>query len=193
MRLRTCILMFLSALGVSAVQAQIGIVADPNCSFWYVEMEPPGPHTIYITVMGAAPGQVFTGAEFQIKGLPAGWAAVAVPAADAVTIGDPFDGTGANIAFGTCRDAACCILYQVLVYPSTIEYDVYLEGTRRTPPTNPSFDCPYLVLCDSPVFTKICIPASAFCINHRDKYCGEIAVRTSSWSQVKALYRDASP
>ena len=93
-----------------------------------------------------------------------------------------------------------------------------LRVARADPASNPLFQCPLFVLCDAPVYTKVCLgfniticrnPEPPFPINATCSTSGEaflnrnhplecsfvsddclIAVQPESWSRVKALYRD---
>jgi hypothetical protein len=137
----------------------------------------------------AAQDTKITGAEFKIEGLPEGWVAACVPnAAAKIVLGDPFGETGVNIAFADCRSGPNEALFQVTVLATSVEADVVLRVTGRTPPGNPHFDCPLVTLCDEPIFTKWCVPESETCVNPEHLNC-YTAVSHKTWSAVKAVYR----
>jgi hypothetical protein len=182
-------------LGASNALAEprIRVYADPECaSTTLPSMEPPGPYIVYaMASLDTLAG--ISGAEFRIQGLPAGWHALAAPnPAAVIALGDPFGNPGANIAFATCQTARCVLLYQIVLLPATSQTEVVLEVRPNTPPSNPNFSCPLLVLCDDPYFTQVCVRSDGsggggggncgFC-------CGcPIEVESNTWTRVKKLY-----
>jgi hypothetical protein len=181
----------LALWATAAPAAHISIAAGPECYEWSWEMVmvPPGPYALHVKawIDGAITG--ITGAEFRITGLPAGWTAFATPAPDASTsLGDPLDGSGANIAFATCQTSTCRVLDSILVFPTTVVGETFLSIRPRTPPTNPAFNCPRFVLCDAPVYSSLCVPGGVFCINVTSGRC-QIGMESTAWSAVKAFYR----
>lgn len=129
---------------------------------------PPGMSgTLYVLALpeGAAATGI-TGAELQVTGLPPGWQATVTPNPAAnYTFGNPLDGEGAQIAFPTCRADLPLLLYTVEVQNPGDNGLYELAVTRRTHPSNPSFECAFVTLCDPPVFTKICVGTSRFFLN----------------------------
>lgn len=97
-----------------------------------------------------------TGAEFQIVGLPAGWTATAVPNPGAsVVVGSPLTG-GVDIVFPDCHVEPDVALYTLIITPTTNEV-ANLSITQHQSPSNPNYPCPLVILCDAPVFTKVCV------------------------------------
>jgi hypothetical protein len=147
------------------------------------------PVTFYIhAVLGgdAAAGGI-TGAEFRVDNVPTsgeGW--FVTPTANAasnVAIGNPIAG-GCNIAFPSCQTGSAVLLYTVSGFATTGPSRTFITD-RHTTPSNPQFPCPLLVLCDAPVFTKICVGAGEAFLNRGTCTVG---VEEKSWSSVKSLF-----
>jgi hypothetical protein len=133
----------------------------------------------------------------------------------AVTTGHPFVETGsppntdkrAGIAFAVdpntgegCQhgdaDAppGMVKLYDVTISKTTlgnpIPPDTYMWIGPGIPPGSPLFNCPLVNLCDTPAFTKVCLPSGGgqFIINPSTRTC-TVGTEPKAWSEVKALYR----
>jgi hypothetical protein len=53
------------------------------------------------------------------------------------------------------------------------------------------FACPVLILCDEPVFTRICVTGSPSVINGSCQLGGcPVAVEERTWTQVKRIYEN---
>jgi hypothetical protein len=145
--------------------------------------------------------------------------AATVVGSGALTPPDP-DSRGVNVVWPTCQvgDSNGQILIQTIQIfnPSCEEFpEMGLQVVRHSTPSNSLFQCPLFVLCDGPVYTKVCIgnnlttcrnpdppfPLNATCSTGERAYLGSHqlpnfcvfpAVEPSSWSGVKALYRDAT-
>jgi hypothetical protein len=68
---------------------------------------------------------------------------------------------------------------------------------RHADPSNFTFDCPLVTLCDAPAFTKVCVGAQVDSVHWRATLnvsnvqaadCEPVGVSDASWSQIKALY-----
>ncbi len=132
---------------------------------------------------GAATGM--TGAEFRVSGVPTAWfhTITANPTASAV-LGNLF--TGTNIAWAGCQTGPFVTLYSVSTFPTatpTAEMDWQILA--HTTPSNPSFNCPVLVMCDAPVYTMVCVSGGEAFLNGRPCTVG---VNPSTWTQVKTLF-----
>ncbi len=126
----------------------------------------PATSTLYVlaTTYGLQSGGI-TGAEFSITGLegllgipPAGkymMSATPSPAATAV-LGDPLAG-GVNIAYPECQTGGFVLLYtlQIINFGDTELRELHIAA--RQPPSNPSFNCPAVTLCDVPNYTMVCV------------------------------------
>ena len=88
-------------------------------------------------------------------------------------------------------DAEPVLLYTVLVLAHSEETDVQFQIEERNPPSNPSFACPHVALCDAPTFTKVCVEALPCFVNSTTpRKCGSpLAVEPVSWTALKRLYR----
>lgn len=145
------------------------------------------PVNLYIlALLGGPSADGMTGAEFRVLNWPVAWFAniTANPAANTV-LGSIW--TGANIAFPGCQpgSAGKVLLYSVSGFATSAVGETYLTVVQHYTPSNPNFPCPLLVLCDSPVYTKVCVSGGVAILNGRT--C-QIAVEPTSWSNVKALY-----
>ncbi len=139
----------------------------------------------------AIPGPLGTmiGAEFRVTGLPSGLylhSSNRNPLAN-VAVGDPME-AGCDIAFPVCQSGANPILlYTVfLINLGDPVGDHTLRVERHTTPFFPPFACPLMILCDEPVFTKVCVNGGEGYLNS-PRNC-EVAVDHASWSKVKSMY-----
>jgi len=144
---------------------------------------------IYVVaaLFGDAANDGITGAEFRIQDFPATWFPSATPNSAGTSIGDPF-GAGCNITFPSCQNTPS---YTVLLYTLTyLPTDAGVHNTNvvaASPPSNPQFDCPVMTLCDTPLFTQLCVTGGYFRFN--DKGPCELAIEQARWGEVKALFQ----
>jgi len=80
------------------------------------------------------------------------------------------------------------------------QQNYHVRVVRPDPPTNPNLLSPFLLQCNSPIYTPVCVTGGQFIINPTVT-CGEVenatwvsadctlAVENSTWSSVKGLYR----
>ena len=129
------------------------------------------------------------GAEFRLDSFPSGWFVTAVPnpAANFV-LGDPIV-EGTNLAFDACQGSvlpAAPVLLFTLNYFATSTLDQHVMSiVAHSMPSNPQFNCPLVVLCDPPTYTKLCVVGGRAAFNDP----GFVSVAPSSWSAVKSLYQ----
>lgn len=154
-------------------------------------MAPFFPYTYYVIARlydDAASGGI-TGAEFRVDGHPADWSTnVAANTAAQVAIGNPLAG-GCIIAFASCQGTVAepVLLYTISgVALSPVTDRVLRVSYNGTP--GPGFPCAQLVLCDEPVYTKVCVSGGTYCINTQTSCC-ILDTGETSWSQVKAMFR----
>jgi hypothetical protein len=183
----SCVLL----LAPSALRAQsIGIFSDPvgaNCNF---TANFSVPFTLYINAVNSTlmPWGGLTGAEFKVTGMPPSWITIVTPnPLSTLVLGDPFDGVGVNIAFPVCQASFQVNLFTVTVVPLTVETEVTLTVTQRTPPLNPAYPCPLLTDCDI-FFSIVCVDGGQGFINS-SRYCN-VPVEESTWGKIKELYRN---
>ncbi len=139
--------------------------------------------TVHAELKGAAAGGI-VGAEFYVEGLenlPGDWLAASSPAiaagleGDLVTVSDTDgdgldDDRGGQITFATCRTSSMVTLATLTAWSHDAIQDLDATTLRvvgANPPSDPAFDCPLLVLCDAPAFTKVCAEGTTFEINPR--------------------------
>ncbi len=127
---------------------------------------------------------------------------------------------GVTLAWPTCQQGDGYVVLIETVEVANVSdssgNEVRLTVVKRDSPSNESFQCPLFVLCDAPVYTKVCLgrvtscpapyPPYASCstgstsaLNPPTDYCYHwpappadctIAVQKDTWSRVKGLYRD---
>ena len=108
--------------------------------------------TVEIAAVVADPG--VTGVEFSIRLFPSGqgYYALATPNPAATVQGDPLN-EGVRMTFPECR-ARYVTLYTVQVVRTPpgppVRYDDIVFGPHSSP-SNPNFQCPVFISCDSPV------------------------------------------
>jgi len=190
MKLRIALLLAALCLAAGSASAQsIGIYWDTSAATCNGNTAPFSPGTMYVLgIRGGAASGGLTGAELRVDNFPVStWfpSAVANPSAN-VAIGSLL-GTGANIAFASCQTgtANVILLYTVSYFATDVQSNRILSVLRHSAPSNPNFQCPLMVLCDAPVFTKVCVTGSQGIINGPP--C-TVAVETTSWSAVKNLF-----
>lgn len=159
------------ALASSAFSASyIGVYADAEGTQPCASVAPYTAKTFYVIAKldGAMSGGL-TGAEFRIEfGNPTGWlASYTAPSTANIVSGDPIDtdpdpnaGGGINLAFPSCEtplsgmvNLGTLSVFNVSGTPTS------LQVKRHSSPSNTTFTCPLFVLCDDPVFSKLCMSA----------------------------------
>jgi hypothetical protein len=131
---------------------------------------PPGtPFTFYIFAqLAGVAGNGISGAEFRIDGLPEddAWSFQFVPNPAAnLVLGSP-TADGVDIAFPACQTGAfgLVLLGTVTGVNQSDSQGYALHARARIPPSNASFDCPLVTLCDAQ-FTKVCVSSNALLLN----------------------------
>lgn len=185
--------LFWALLGVAAPSfaASIGIYANPACSGTHSTVNSGDVITLYV-VANTSPGPAsedVTLAEYRISGLPSGWDAVAVRApASNVSIGNPF-ADGVIIAFPDLQ-TGCVLLHTLSVHATSNVQDATLQVVAHVTPSGPfgipPGDCPWLLFyyCGSCDKGATCVEGLAHMLNPT------VANQHSSWSWLKALYRE---
>ena len=147
-----------------------------------------------------------------IEGLPVGWTASITYPANTITaftanalftprdVGGTLerrqnmtwtDVTGpdaVNCQKAALTEIARIALQQVGQPPVVIPSNTYLKVVAGTPPGNPNFPCPSLLLCNSPFYTQLCVTGGQFIINPSGRTCN-VAVAETTWGAVKGMYR----
>lgn len=174
----------------SAFASSIGVFFASDGSDCDATQGGPMPFTYYLgAVLGgdAAAGGI-TGAEFRVQNAPTmadGWFMSNNPnPASNVAIGDP-TGNGCNIAFAGCQSPPFVLLYTISGFASGVASPRTLRVLQHNSPSNPLFPCSLLVLCDAPVFTKVCVPGGEAFLNSGNCTVG---VEDKSWTSVKSLF-----
>lgn len=137
---------------------------------------------------GDAASAGITGAEFRLTGIPTDWF-INVQANPAANVNLGSITTGCNIAFPSCQTGISVLLYTINAFAVTAGNEIVLRIERHAIPSNPSWPCPLVVLCDQPVFTKLCVSGACALINPIiPRTCCILGVEAQTWSNVKALY-----
>lgn len=123
--------------------------------------------TVYV-VAHATSQEGCTGAEFRIVGLPAGqYNVTAVPSpASNTSLGDPL-GAGCHIGFPDCQplSGGVVLLYTLMLQNlSDTEGNRILEVTQHATPSDPTYSCPLVKLCDPPLYTPLCTTGSQIAV-----------------------------
>jgi len=130
-----------------------------------------------------------TGAEFRIEGFPASWFTSAVLNPAWTATGDPL-GTGCSVAMPSCQggpgSSNLVLLYTLTYFPTDMAVHI-VNVVTSSPPADPLFDCPVVKMCNG---DRYCVTGGYFWFN--DFGPCEVGLQPATWSQVKALYMDAT-
>ena len=197
MRLPAVVALSLSFLAAFATPrplgaTTLGLYFDPQGTTFERPQPANAADTAWILAVpgGDAAADGIVGAEFRLDNFPSDWfvTPVANPAASLI-LGGPLAG-GTSIAFDTCQSPgvpATPVLLFTLNYFATSVHDQHVVRVlQHSTPSNPAFQCPLVVLCDAPTYTKLCVTGGLAAFN----WPGFTAVTPSTWSAVKSLFDD---
>lgn len=200
---------WLAAAGLAASATlshaqSIGIYLDPEGARCSGPVDPNPVATLYVIGhLGGSVSAGASGAQFRIIGLPSTWNSTnvswqtAIPGA--LTYGHPFwphpSGTGVVIGFGGCYgdgvptdDVGPLLLgtIQLLLAPTPNDVHLQVVPYLLVPPDPP---CPFFLTCAGPEQGrfKVCAAGGEAFLNSTGPDC-TVAIRETSWSQVKGLY-----
>ena len=152
-------------------------------------------HGFYITVyvyaqLSGLTANGIRGAEFYVQGFEeidaSGWVLSNIIPENGVLVGSifsPIEGIGrrAQVGFPDTCVAGTEVAGSRVVFLGGIladgfnELDIptntYVSVVAGDPPSDPTFNCPLLLLCDDPVFTKVCVTGGQFIINSSGRDC----------------------
>ncbi|HZL84949.1 MAG TPA: hypothetical protein VFD07_06165 [Candidatus Krumholzibacteria bacterium] len=189
------------AAGVYAQESTIGVYVDAagtQCTGTTTGGVVIG--SIWVDLAGVAAGG-FTGAEFRIDNSQMANTTVSVspdPNAN-IVLGDAFNQAGTNIVYPTCQTGPRVRLATFTLVEMAPVSDIWLQVTQKYTPTNWTFNCPLLTLCDGPVYTAVCVGERNNSVHWTSVLnpsvgisaaCLPVSVTNTSWSQVKDLYRN---
>ena len=163
----------------------IGLFADPSGSRCDFEAPLYQPTRAYVLFRNPGWGAI-QGFEFGIRGLPQGWLVDADYCGGCSIVLPSIFGDGARYGWAACRMDVPVFIAPAWILATRALRNVELTVGARIPPTNPSFNCPLVALCDAPVYTAVCVAAQATFINS-DTRCS-VGIERTSWGQVKAIY-----
>lgn len=225
--LAVCAILALAASPSLAVNGNIGIYFDVDAALCQgeVPMGPPVRMYVYAFLQGGSLGGI-TGAEYKCQQGPSnaidpqGYMFMETFDPTATILGtgafsnpDP-GGRGVNVAWPSCQvgDGTKVLLeYVDVLNPLGSTAEMLLKIVRSDTYTNQFFKCPLFVLCDEPVFTKVCVgygvvacqqdppptppPYTSQCSTSGIAYINPIpgrdcrvGVSPATWSSVKSLY-----
>jgi hypothetical protein len=171
--------------------SRLGIYFDEQATAVERTQEAPASATLWVLAVlgGDAASAGIDGAEFRVENFPSSWFANVVPNPAAnIVLGGPLSG-GVNIAFPVCQApsaSGAVTLFTVNYFAVTLVDHHVLQVEAHSTPNNPSFNCPLVVLCDDPFFTKLCVAGGRAAFNFPG--FDQPAVETTTWSTLKALY-----
>jgi hypothetical protein len=194
-RITCAVLVFLFARVAAASPTTIGVFFDADATDCDASVTPSEPFNVYVSAaLGTdAAGAGITGAEFRVEGL-SGIPVLSVtpnPASAGFAVGNPTAG-GCNIAFPSCMTGEgprrVVLLYTISclapspLQPRTVSVLWHAVPIDVWDPCRPG---PNVVLCDYPVFTRVCASGGSAFINNGS--CA-VAVQPTTWSAVKSLF-----
>lgn len=178
----------LSVVAGSASAQSIGVFFDPAGGTCAATIGAPAPFSMYIlaSLSGPSAGGL-TGVEFRLDNIPGGW--FLTPTVNTVfnTVVGTSLGIGYNLASGGCQagTGGVLTLFSISGFATSLVSNHVMSILKHTTPSNPAFQCPLQVLCDAPVFTKVCVNGGQGIINGGNCTVG---VEQTSWSTLKSLY-----
>jgi hypothetical protein len=189
----------IAAPAVQAGDGSIGVYLDAAGTQCEGTVSPGTPvvGSIYANLAGATTTGI-TGAEFRID--PSNSSNYFFSFSEApgcFLVGNPMLG-GANLAFNSCQTGPRVQLGTLTILETTHTADATLTVRQRTEPTNVTFSCPLFTQCDSPAFTAVCLtPPNSDLFRATmnpsagvNNTCLPVAVEQTSWSTIKAMYRN---
>jgi hypothetical protein len=165
----------------SAIGQEVGIFADPDGTNCTLTATPGEWAQGYLVVKGVAGVQ---GVELSIEGLPAAWQGLVDFCGGCTVVLPDVFGSGSGYAWPDCRSRT---IVPVLILATTLESEVVLTVAPSKLRIEPYLGCPVVALCDSPVFTRVCVAGLSTPVNGSEG-C-PVAVESLAWSVVKGLYR----
>lgn len=188
----------LLAAPAGASDGEIGLFFDANASS--CEMNIPcdcsGRLYVYGLLLGASAGGI-TGAEYKItfgsSSADPGWFVDETFEPGATILGggllpaDPVS-RGVNVAWPACQqgNGYLVLIETVEIFnPGCNTNAVSLQVVRHDRPSNAQFQCPLFVLCDAPVYTKVCLGSNRTqCPNPNPPFPNDATCSTSGWAYV---------
>lgn len=200
-----------------AVNGDIGIFADQGQAICATDLALQQPLTLYVyaQLKGGSLGGI-TGVEYRIsQSAVTDWSITEDlnPANADLVFGTAIGvNAGLNLAWAQCQTTGPILLETIEIVDLSGNFAGVSNTLRVEAHSNPSnqfFRCPLFVLCDDPVFTKLCLgsnittevcpfpPGALACfestsgeffINPPQGFDCTVAVSEKTWSQVKSLY-----
>jgi hypothetical protein len=150
----------------------VGIYEDAAGTQPCSQIPPWSGKTLYVVAsLAGASASGVTGAEFRVEVTnPSGWFVSYAAPNGSTPLGNPMDiepanpddGSGLTIAFSDCRvpDAAGKVTLGTIAIYNAGASSTLLLVKRHSTPSNASYPCPLFVLCDAPVYSKVCMTPS---------------------------------
>jgi hypothetical protein len=156
---------------------RIGVFANPQGSQCNIQIPPSTGATLYVlAILGDAPFDGLTAAEFRVTGIPSGWfSTYSMPAEASAGFGNP--NTGVRIAFPSCHRGVNRIvpLGTISLFSTSSVSNAAVHVEASVDPANDLFACPAVSLCDAanachpesphPKYTMLCAEGLTMTIN----------------------------
>jgi hypothetical protein len=161
---------------------QIGIYFDTSGLSTRAVVRPMVSVRAYIVAGLDVSGMGIQGAEFSVNGYDSRWLNTVTPNPTAnLMVGNPLSG-GCQIAFPDCQTQRPLVLFTIdTIVPAPIP-ETTLWVVKHDAPSNPSFTCPRIVLCDIEV-THMCVRGEGAVLVPAD-----VGTESATWTSVRALY-----
>ncbi len=169
-RVLVAALLSLTLSSVASSGNFVGLYADAEGTQPCANVPPFSAKTLYVIAkLDAVMSAGLSAAEFRIEigNLTGWWASYTAPGTANLVIGDPIDsdpdpnaGGGIRLAFPMCQAPlnGMVNLGTITMFNITGS-STSLRVKRHSTPSNPTYMCPLFVLCDDPVFSKLCMSA----------------------------------
>lgn len=210
-----------------ARDGEVSVVFDPGASLYCSTIPCACWQTAYVFAFFTGASQTgITGVEYAVTPSNGGTGYTFIETFQAPTVvglgAFPPHG-GVNVAWPACQTGDWTKLLietvRILNVSDCSGDEVVLTVTKKYQASNQFFQCPLFILCDAPIYTKVCLgsnvttcqnpeppyPDNALCstsgrafLNPQYPYCHDVlpasvcpvAAKPQAWSAVKQLYRD---
>jgi len=180
-----------AANGAAQGNGVLGVYFDANGSECSGSIGPGAFRTLYVLFSpdGDTRGGI-KGAEFRIEISGSGYNLFGPQYLfpEGTQVGDAL-GDGVITAPRVCQSGLVIPVLRFQVQNVGGGSDVVISIAPKNPPSNGSFPCPLVNLCDTPMFTQVCVrPGKAVLNPSGSIVCGSGA-SSAEWGRVKELYR----
>ena len=189
------------AVSTPASAQYIGLFTDANATSCAAQVGHNPRVDLHVIAILEGDVTEMTGAQFLITGIPATWTpqnVLWVPdVGSTFSLGNPLFPTpprataGVNVVFSSCKQASTnrrVPLGRVVLLGPPTEDNVRLQVSRfDLVPPDPN--CPFIVACDAPTYSKVCVGGGEIVLNGDEPARCQVAIEADTWTTVKSLYR----